>query len=194
MDYCCLNSLTKKDSYPLPRIDNSMQCLGGSQYFSAMDLASGYWQIDLSPEDCEKSTLITSDRLFKPTRMPQGLCNAPATFQRAMDSVLRDLTLSCVLVYLDNITVFSVTFVNHLKHLHSVFQCLQEARLKLKPSKCSFFKEQLKFLGHEVTKSGIKPMNTKVEAIDRMAPHLAERGPSLLGHGGVLLPVHPRVC
>ena len=87
-----------------------------------------------------------------------------------MDSVLKNLTLSCVLVYLDDITVFSVTFVNHLDHLCSVFQRLRETSLKLKPSKCSFFKERLELLGLRVSKSGIKPMSSKIEAIDRMAP------------------------
>ena len=106
VDYHRLNSVTKKDSYPLPRIDDALRRLGGSRFFSAMDLASKYWQVDLSPEDREKAALITSEGLFEPTRMPQGLCNAPATFQRAMDSILRDLKLSCVLVYLDDITVF----------------------------------------------------------------------------------------
>ena len=86
-----------------------------------MDLALGYWQVDLSPEDREKAALITSEGLFEPTRMPQGLCNAPATFQRAMNSTLRDLKLSCVLVYLDDITVFSSTFTDHLEHLKAVF-------------------------------------------------------------------------
>ena len=127
MDYRRLNSITKKDSYPLPRIDNSLRELGGSCYFSAMDLASGYWQVDLTPEDREKAALITADGLFEPTRMPQGLCNAPATFQRAMDTILQDLKLSCVLVYLDDITVFSATFTDHLKHLKEVFIRLRKA-------------------------------------------------------------------
>ena len=135
-----------------------------------MDLASGYWQVDLSPEDREKAALITSEGLFEPTQMPQGLCNAPATFQRAMDSILRDLKLSCVLVYLDDITVFSSTFTAHLEHLRAVFEKIRAAGLKLKPSKCSFFKDRLEFLGHEVSRTGIKPMMNKVEAIDKMLP------------------------
>ena len=88
MDYCSLNSVTKKDSYPLPRIDNALRQLSGSKFFSAMDLALGYWQVDLSPKDREKAALITSEGLFESTCMPQGLCNAPATFQRAMYSIL----------------------------------------------------------------------------------------------------------
>ena len=84
-----------------------------------MNLASGYWQVDLSTEDREKAALITSEGLFESTCMPQGLCDAPATFQRAMDSILRDLKLSCVLVYLDDITVFSAIFTYHLKDVFS---------------------------------------------------------------------------
>ena len=93
----------KKNSYPLPHIDDLLKKLGGSAYFSAMDLASGYWQVNLNSQDCEKCAVITAEGLFEPTQMPQGLCNAPATFQQAMDFILEDLKLSCVLVYLDNI-------------------------------------------------------------------------------------------
>ena len=168
MDYRRLNALTKKDSYPLPRINDSLRVLGGSKYFSAMDLASGYWQVELSPEDREKCALISSEGLFEPTRMPQGLCNAPATFQRAMDGILGDLKMSCVLVYLDDITVFSRTFQEHLSHLRLVFDCLRTAGLKLKPSKCSFFKTEMEFLGHHVSQSGIAPLPGKVDAIRHM--------------------------
>ena len=169
MDYRRLNSITKKDSYPLPRIDDSLRVLGGSKYFSAMDLASGYWQVDLSPEDREKCALISSEGLFEPTRMPQGLCNAPATFQRAMDNILGDLKMSCVLVYLDDITVFSRTFHEHLTHLRLVFDRLRNAGLKLKPAKCSFFQSEMEFLGHRVSRDGIAPLPGKVDAIRQMS-------------------------
>ena len=101
--------------------------------------------------------------------MPQGLCNAPATFQRAMDNLLGDLKLSCVLVYLDDITVFSKTFSDHLEHLKQVFLRLRTAGLKLKPSKCSFFQENMEFLGHKVSREGIHPLPNKIEAIKNMA-------------------------
>lgn len=120
MDYHKLNNLTKKDSYPLPQIDDTLKKLGGSKFFSAMDLASGYWKVMLSPEDCDKCALITSEGLFETTRMPQGLCNAPSTFQRSMNKILQDLKLSCVMVYLNDITVFSKTFTDHLQHLCDV--------------------------------------------------------------------------
>ena len=121
IDYCKLNNVTKKDSYPLPRIDNALNVLGGAKYLSAMDLISLYWQIDLPPEDQEKCVIITSRGLFQPTQMPQGLCNAPATFQWAIDVILDNLELSCVLDYLDDINVFSQAFDNHLEHLEEVF-------------------------------------------------------------------------
>lgn len=140
INYRRLNSITKKDSYPLPQIDDTLDRLGGAKYFSAMDLISGYWQIDLPPSEQEKCAIITEKGLYQPTCMPQGLANAPATFQRAMDSVLGDLKLSCVLVYLDDINVFSQTFEDHLEHLEAVFKRLISANLKLKPRKCNFFK------------------------------------------------------
>ena len=168
IDYWKLNNITCKDSYPLPRIDDALDRLGGAKFFSAMDLISGYWQIKLPPEEQEKCAIITSDGLYQPTRMPQGLCNAPATFQRAMDDMLSDLKLSCVLVYLDDINVFSRTFNEHLEHLEEVFRRLAAANLKIKPRKCDFFKEQLDYLGFVVDTHGLRPQPAKIEAIEKM--------------------------
>ena len=109
-----------------------------------MDLISGYWQIPMDEPEQEKCALITSEGLFQPTRMPQGLCNTPATFQCAMDEIFSDLKHSCVLVYLDDINVYSKTFEEHLEYLEQVFINLQNANLKIKPEKCQFFKKQLK--------------------------------------------------
>ena len=115
IDYQKLSMITKKDSYPLPCIDDTLDQLGNAKFFSAMDLISGYWQVELPPSEQEKCAIITSNGLYQPTRMPQGLCNAPATFQRIMDTILSDLKYSCVLIYLDNINVFSHTFNEHLE-------------------------------------------------------------------------------
>ena len=100
--------------------------------------------------------------------MPQGLCNAPATFQRLMDCVLSDLKFSCVFVYLDNINIFLCTFTDHIDHLEEVFKWLLAAGLKLKPKKCSFFKEQINYLGFIINKTGLQPQPSKIEAITKM--------------------------
>ena len=105
-----------------------------------MDLVSGYWQVNLNPYDCKKYTLITNERLFKPSRILQGLCNAPATFQRAIDHILGDLKFICVLVYLDNITVFSITYTKHLEHLQQVFIQLRQNNLKAKLKNASSYR------------------------------------------------------
>ena len=142
IDYQKLNNITKKDSCPLPRIDDALDRLGSAKYFSVKDLILGYWQVELSPEDQEKCVIITTKGLFQPMGMPQGLCNAPATFQRLMDHVLDALKFLCVLVYLDDINVFSCTFTNHLSHLEEVFKRLITANLKLKPKKCTFLRNR----------------------------------------------------
>ena len=144
-NYQRLNAITKKDSYLLPRIDNAIEKLEGAQFFSAMDLISGYWQINLPEEDQEKCAIIAQSGLYQPTQMPQGLSNALATFQRVMDSVMRDLKFSCILVYLDNINVFSKTFSDYLDHLTQVFERLKTAGLKLKPKNVLFLEETLSF-------------------------------------------------
>lgn len=155
IDYQQLNNITQKDKYPLPRIDKTLERLGGARYFSAMDLVSGYWQVPMSEKDQQKCALITAQGLFNPIRMPQMLANALTTFQRMMDFSFLDLKLSCVLIYLDDINVFSQTFDDHLDHLREVFSRLRGKNMKLKPSKCSFFKERLEFLGLIIPPEGI---------------------------------------
>ena len=103
MDYRKLNAVTHKDSYPLPRIDETLEALGGSEWFSTLDLKSGYWQVELAEEDREKSAFSAGVGLWQFTIMPFGLCNAPATFERLMDRVLNGVELSTALVYLDDI-------------------------------------------------------------------------------------------
>ena len=110
VDYKKLNAITRKDSYPLPRIDDTLDALFGMKYFSTLDLASGYWQVELTEKDKEKTAFITREGLFEFNVMPFGLTNALATFQRLMDLVLAGLKWHNCLVYLDDIIIFSVTF------------------------------------------------------------------------------------
>ena len=136
VDYRRLNSITKMDVFPLPRVDESLDLLANSKYFSTLDLCSGYWQVKMAPESVEKTAFITHSGLYEFTVMPFGLCNAPATFQRLMETVLAGLTRSVCLDYIDDILVLGATFTDHLENLRKVFERLREAGFRLKPSKC----------------------------------------------------------
>lgn len=165
LDFRRLNDITRKDSYPIPRMDDSLDSLGGAKYFSTLDLASGYWQIPVTPEDVPKTAFNTPFGLFECLTMPFGLCNGPATFQRTMDQVLGSLRWDICLVYLDDIIVFSSNFESHLERLQTVFSRLKEAGLTLKARKCHFFKRQVEYLGHIVSEEGVAPDPAKVEAV-----------------------------
>lgn len=165
VDYRRLNQVTKKDVYPLPRIDDTLDCLKGAKYFSSIDLYSGYWQIQVDEADREKTAFITSEGLYEFNVMPFGLCNAPATFERMMDNLLRHLKWTMCLCYLDDIVVFSETFDDHLNRLTSVLQCIQKAGLILNPRKCLFGAEEIKILGHRVSGKGVRPDADKIQAV-----------------------------
>ena len=131
-DYRKLNTITVKDVYPLPRIDDALSRLAQTQFYSIMDMQSGFWQIELAPEAKEKTAFITPDGLWQFKKMPFGLCNAPATFQRVMDMVLMGLKWDACLIYLDDVVVFSKTFDEHLDKLDKVLTAIQQAGLRLK--------------------------------------------------------------
>ena len=170
VDYRRLNATTKKDVYPLPRMDDALDRLGGAQFFSTIDLASGYWQVGVDPASQEKTAFITPDGLFEFQRMPFGLCNAPATFQRLMDRVLGSLKWTHCLVYLDDILVFGRTLEEHNSRLASVLERLQKAGLTVNIAKCRFAAESVSFLGHEVGADGLRPNPEKVRAVAEFSP------------------------
>ena len=155
IDYRKLNYATRKDAYPLPRIDMTQDALHGSQWFTTLDLLSGYWQVQVEDDDKEKTAFCTTEGLYQFKVMPFGLCNAPATFQRLMDLVLSGLQWSQCLVYLDDIVVLGRSFEEHIRDLDSVFKRLRESGLHLKPSKCSFFRKQVHYLGHIISRDGV---------------------------------------
>ena len=172
VDYRRLNAITKLDVFPLPRIDDTLDLLSKVQYFTTLDLASGYWQVEMDPEDLEKTAFITYSGLYEFNVMPFGLCNAPATFQRLMENVLAGLTCDCCMVYIDDILVTSKTFEDHLLHLGKVLDRLCKAGLRLKPTKCNFAQEKVDYLGHVVSKYGVEVDPRKVEAVrDFAQPH-----------------------
>lgn len=167
--FCCdfknLNKITKKDSYPLPLISESLEALGGAKFFSSMDLISGYWQVEMDPASREKTAFTTHAGLYEFTTMPFRLCNTPGTFQRLMECVLRGLTWQIALIYLDDVLVYSRKFKEHLQHLHLVFDRFREAGLKLKPSKCHFGQTKVNYLGHVITPEGLQPDPAKVKVV-----------------------------
>lgn len=165
IDYRKLNKITRKDNQPLPRIDDLLDSFQKSKWFTSLDLAAGYWQVPMKPEDIEKTAFITHLGTYEFLVMPFGLCNAPATFQRMMNIIFEDLLFKFIKIYLDDCNIHSKTFEEHLQHLEEVFNRLRKAGLKLKPSKCHFCSPEIKFLGHIVGKDGIKADPSKVEKV-----------------------------
>ena len=161
-----LNTGTIKDAYSLPRIDETLDCLNGAEWFSSLDLKSGYWQVEME-EDSKALTAFTVRPLdfYECEHMPFGLTNAPATFHHLMQSCLGNLHLHYCIIYLDDVIVFSKTPEEHIVKLRAVFKKLKQVGLKLKPSKCEFFGQELTILGHVVSKEGIQIDPKKVEAI-----------------------------
>lgn len=185
VDYRKLNKVTKKDSYPLPRIDETLDSLYGMKYFTTLDLLAGYWQIELDEEAKEKTAFITGNELYEFNRMPFGLCNAPATFQRLMNRVLRTVLGKKALVYLDDVIVYSDSLENHLTNLEEVLDLVRKAGLKIKISKCKFVKKSVEFLGHIISESGISPDPSKIESIKNyQRPQSIEDIRSFLGLAG----------
>ncbi len=167
VDYHKLNDVTKKDAYPQPMINDTLDALRGSMYFSTLDLYSGYWQVEMDQRDIEKTAFVTQQGLFRFTIMPFGLCNAPATFERLMELVLKDLNLKICLIYLDDILVYGAGFYPALDRLKTVWRRMREANLKLKPTKCCMIRVQVHFLGHIVSRQGVGVDPAKTEAVEQ---------------------------
>ena len=144
VDFRHLNMRTKKDLYPLPRIQEALESMAGSAHFSSMDFKSGFWQIKMAPRSQQYTAFMVGNLgFYEFTRMPFGLCNAPATFQHLMQNTLGELNLTYCMIYLDDVIVFGHTEEEHLECLCMVFERFQEFNLKLKPLKCSFFQSEI---------------------------------------------------
>ena len=165
VDYRRLNAVTKPDAYPLPRIDDLLESFQSAHWFSMLDLASGYWQVEMNPKDKEKTAFIVDFRLYEFNVMPFGLAYAPATFQRLMNYILQDFLGKFVAVYLDDIIIYSTTFEQHLDHITQIFQTLRNANLMIKLKKCYFCLPNIAFLGHIVGRNGIQPDPSKIEKV-----------------------------
>jgi hypothetical protein len=165
VDFRHLNSDTIRDAYPLPRADEQLEALGNARYFSSLDLASGFWQIEMDQNDKEKTAFCVPNGLYQFKVMPMGLTNAPLTFQRMMDQILKHLNWKKCLCFFDDILIFSSTFDEHLIALDEVLSTLARANLKVKYSKCQFALNEITFLGHRITQEGICPDPAKVSSL-----------------------------
>jgi len=166
IDYRGLNKLSIKNRYPLPRIDEMLDRLNGAQHFTIIDLRSGYHQIRIAPEDTHKTAFQTRYGHYEFLVVPFGLTNAPATFQTLMHNILKPHLDIFVLVYIDDILIFSKSLEEHLQHLRQIFNILRKHKLYAKLEKCEFLKDELDYLGFLIGKHGIKTQPRKIEAIN----------------------------
>ncbi|WVZ91094.1 LOW QUALITY PROTEIN: hypothetical protein U9M48_037308 [Paspalum notatum var. saurae] len=185
IDYRSLNEVTIKNKYPLPRIDDLFDQLGGAKYFSKIDLRSGYHQLKIREEDIQKTAFVTSYGQYEFTVMPFGLTNAPAYFMNLMNKVFMDRLDKYVVVFIDDILIYSKDAVEHEQHLRIVLKKLRSHQLYAKYGKCEFWLEKVAFLGHIVTAKGVAVDHEKVRASVRMAAtHQCHEVRSFLGLAG----------
>ena len=165
IDYRGLNEITVKNKYPLPLMDEMFDRVTGAKFFTKLDLRSGFHQIRIHDADCEKTAFRTRYGSFEYRVLPMGLCNAPGTFMQLMNDTFRDLLDRSVLVFLDDILIFSRTIEEHIQHVREVLERLRKQQLYAKLSKCELFREEVEFLGHRIGVNGLAVMADKVEAV-----------------------------
>ncbi|CAF3164956.1 unnamed protein product [Rotaria sp. Silwood2] len=164
VDYRKLNNITIQDNYPLPNLEQAIQMVGGHQYYTKLDLRSGYFQIPIREEDKHKTAFITVHGLYEFNVLAQGLKNSPPSFQRIMSNLLLPCKKFC-LVYLDDILIYSDSFVQHMDHLNQVLAILNKHKFQLNPQKCELAKMTIDYLGHTISIQGIKPLQERIEKI-----------------------------
>lgn len=165
IDYRALNRKTLKDKYPLPRIEDQLDSLGGNGYFTSLDLASGYYQVPMAEESKRLTAFVTPDGLFEYNRMPFGLANAPSVFQRTINTMLRGTSKRVALAYMDDLLIASKTVVEGMEKLAQVLKLLRNAKLTLKLEKCFFFQTHVDYLGYDISAEGIRPGSLKIKAV-----------------------------
>ena len=184
-DFRALNEITIRNKYPLPRADELFDKLAKAKYFSKIDLRTGFYQILIAEEDRHKTAFTTSQGLFEYNVLPMGLCNSPAIFMQLMNDTFREYLDKWVLVFLDDIIVYSQTLEEHEQHLRLVLKRLRDQRLYVKLSKSEFCKGEVEFLGHYVGREGIRVMEDKIQAIrDWPRPKNMKELRSFLGLAG----------
>jgi len=165
-----VNAVTTKDCYSLPIIGDTVDSLDGCKYFTSMDVDQAFWQVPMAEEDKKKYAFVVEGRLYEFNRMPFGAMNAPATFQRLIDRVLRGLTWKQCLVYMDDVLIFSKTFEQHLIDVDEVLNRFKLAGLKLKPTKCSFAEAEVEYLGFKLSEKGMHATTKKIDTVLNLKP------------------------
>jgi hypothetical protein len=166
-DYRPLNLQTRRDSFPMPLVEDVISQLGKLVWFTALDLQSSFWQIRMAPDDMKKTVLVTKTGLYDWTVMPFGLKNATSTFTRTMSLVFKELGDKFLKVFVDDLNVHSESWEDHLRHLEAVLSKLKEVNLKRNPGKCCFAARSITFLGHVVSERGAKLDPGKIDAVVR---------------------------
>ena len=164
VDYRRLNSVSQSDAYPMPRVDDLIDQLGGAYYITTMDLTRGYWQVLVSENAKQKTAFATPIGLYQFNRKPFGLKGSPATFQRLVDRVIRNLESVCG-AYIDDLIIFSKSWEEHVSHIRAVLERMKGAGLAAKPEKCCFGTTSCTYLGHVVGSGVVRPEPSKVHAV-----------------------------
>ena len=185
VDYRALNAITVRDRFPIPTIDELLDELGQARWFSKLDLLQGYHQIRMSAGDTPKTAFRTHHGHYEFKVMPFGLCNAPSPFQATMNQIFRPFLRRFLIVFFDDILIYSASFREHLQHLTATFQVLLDNKFVLKISKCFFAQSQVEYLGHVVSQGGVAPVAAKLGTIDQWpTPRTTRALRSFLGLAG----------
>ena len=176
VDYRKLNDVTVGDAFPLPNMEDLISSIGQAKFYSSVDLKSGYWQVRMREQDKAKTAFAVPWGLYEFNVLPFGLKGGPGMFMRMMQHVLGEAQGKYCQCYIDDVVIYSSTFEEHLQHLEDVFRRIRAAGLKLKRSKCEFILQEIKFLGHVVTPTGIRPQSEKTKVIDNLEPPKTAKG------------------